>query len=283
MELLSAAAIRRCLVADPGKSMFTADFDQIELRIAAALAGEESLIEAAKRGESLHKIVALEVFGANYTPDQYRFSKNLDFGWLYGGGPATLAEQTGLEVAVTFPLIKKFEIQFPALTRYKRRMQDQCLRGGLSSVEYKTYKSLKGQMYNFRSDTAEGRSVRAMLSREIDRLVYRKVYYVQTPFGRELPVDLSKPYAIVNYVVQSCAADIMKRALLDVMADKELEPTVLLIIHDELLGQAWKHKAQYMADRYAEVMTREFDGVPISASGKVYGKSWGHGYLKQAA
>lgn len=282
MKLLSAAAVRRCLISDPGKTIFTADFDQIELRIAAALAGEQSLIDAAKRDESLHKIVALEVFGPNYTPDQYRFSKNLDFGWLFGGGAVTLAEQTGLEVAITFPLIKKFEAQFPSLTRYKRRMQDQCLRGGLSSAEYSTYRSIKSKMYNFRADTTEGRRAKAALSREIDRLCHGRVYYVQTPFGRELPVDLSKPYAIVNYVIQSCAADIMKDALLDVMADKELEPTVLLPIHDEILGQAWRHKAQHMATRYGEVMSREFEGVPISASGKVYGRSWGHGYLKAA-
>lgn len=282
MKLLSAAAVRRCLVADPGKHMFSADFDQIELRVAAALAGEQSLIDAAIKGESLHKVVALKVFGAGYTPDQYRFSKNLDFGWLYGGGAVTLAEQTGLEVSVTAALIKDFESEFTALTRYKRRMQEQCLRGGLTAVEYKMYRSLKSKMYNYRADTEEGRKARDVIKLEIERLTYRKVYYVTTPFGRELPVDLSKPYAIVNYIVQSVAADIMKYALLDVMADKELALTVLLIIHDELLGQDWKHKAEETAQRYGEVMSREFEGVPISASGKVYGKSWGHGYLKAA-
>lgn len=283
MELLSAATIRRCIVADRGKVIFTADFDQIELRVAAALAGEQSLIDAAMRNESLHKIVALKMFTADYTPDQYRFSKNLDFGWLYGGGPKTLAEQTGLEIAETAALIRDFEDQFPALTRYKRRMQEQCLRGGLTPQQYSAYRRLKSQMYNFKWNTKEGKAARAAIQIEIDRLTYGKVYYARTPFGRDLPVDLSKPYAIVNYMVQSVAADLMKQALLDVMRDPELEPTVLLPIHDELLGQAWRHKAEYYAKRYGEVMSREFEGVPISASGKVYGRSWGHGYEKKAA
>lgn len=281
MELLSAAAVRRCLVADRGMVIFTADFDQIELRIAAALAGETSLIEAAKRGESLHKIVALKVFGDGYSPDQYRYSKNLDFGWLFGGGAETLAEQTGLEIPVTAALIRDFEDQFQALKRYKRRMQEQVLRGGLSAGEYRAYRSLKSRMYQYDWRSEAGRQARAALQLEIDRLCYRKVYYVTTPFGRELPVDLSKPYAIVNYMIQSIAADIMKCALLDVMADGECEPTVLLPVHDELIGQAPKDEAEYFARRYGEIMSREFQGVPIDASGKVYGQSWGDGYVKQ--
>jgi DNA polymerase-1 len=283
MELLSAATIRHCIIADPGKYIFSADFDQIELRVAAALAGETSLIDAAKRDESLHKIVALKVFGEGYTPDQYRYSKNLDFGWLFGGGAKTLAEQTGLEIPVTAALIRDFEDQFPALTAYKRHMQAMCLREGLGSLGYKAYQRLKSQMYNFKWNTKEGKAARAAIQIEIDRLTYGRVYYVRTPFGRDLPVDLSKPYTIVNYMVQSCAADLMKCALLDVMHDPELEPTVLLPIHDELLGQAWRHKAEYYARRYGEVMSREFEGVPISASGKVYGRSWGDGYTKKVA
>src|SRR3954468_9043503 len=158
MELLSAATVRRCIIADPGKVIFTADFDQIELRVAAALAGEQSLIDAAKRNESLHKILAVRTFGDgishdSYTPDQYRYSKNLDFGWLFGGGAKTLAEQTGLEIAVTLELIQDCEKQFPALTRYKRRMQELCLRGGLTPGQYHAYKSLKSRMNLFKWDT----------------------------------------------------------------------------------------------------------------------------------
>ena len=281
MKLLSSDTIRRCFVADPGHAIITADFDQIELRVAAALAGEQSLIEAAKRGDSLHKIGAVKVFGPNYTPDQYRYMKNLNFGWLYGGGAKTLSEQTGVPIPECANLIRDYEAQFPALTAYKRREQELILRTALTSHEYAIFKSLRSRMYAFRNDTREGRSARLAIAGEIAYLCHRKIGYALTPFGRRIPVDANKAYTVVNYKVQSSAADILKQGLLNVMDDPELEPTVLLPVHDELLGQALSGEAEYIARRYGEVMTMEFLGVPITATGKVYGKSWGHGYRNQ--
>lgn len=287
MKLLSAAAIRRCLIADRGHLWISADFDQIELRVAAALAGESVLIDAAKRGESLHKTAAVRLFGPNHTDDQYRYTKNVNFGWLFGGGPKTLSEQAGITMDQAIEIIRDYESTFTALTAYKRRKQNEILKSALSRNEYAAYMELKRRMYAFRYDTKEGKQARDGIKLEIKRLLYRKVGWVVTPFGRRLPVDAEKAYTVVNYIVQSCAADLMKQAFLDVMADEELEPTVLLIVHDELLGQAPRKKAEYFASRYAEVMTRDFDGgaavVPISASGKVLGRSWGSGYERKAA
>lgn len=282
MKLLSADTIRRCLVADPGKVILSADFDQIELRVAAALAGETSLIEAAKRGESLHKIGAVKIFGPDYMPDQYRYMKNLNFGWLFGGGPKTLSEQTGVPIAECAKLIREYEDAFPALTAYKRKEQDAILRSALTAAEYKVYRTLRARAYAFRYDTREGQRARNALNVEISRLLYRKIGYAVTPTGRRLIVDAAKAYTVVNYKVQGTAADLLKAALLDVMDDAELEPTVLLPIHDELLGQAEESVAEHIAQRYGEVMSREFMGVPITATGKVYGPSWGHGYTKDA-
>jgi DNA polymerase-1 len=258
--------------------MISADYDQIELRLAAALSGEEALIEAAKRGESLHKIAAAQLFGEGYTPDQYRYTKNVNFGWLYGGGAKTLSEQAGIPIEDAANIIRQYQESFPALTRYKRRMSDMVLKSALSKEEYKAYRLLVSRLHNFRRDTAAGRKARAEISNAIDYMCYHRVGYVVTPTGRRLIVDARKPYAATNYIIQSFAADIMKQGLLDVMADPELEPTVLLPIHDELLGMAPKRKAERIARRYGEVMSTEYEGVPISATGKVYGRSWGHGY-----
>lgn len=280
MRLLSSDVIRRCLIADPGYAIISADFDQIELRVVAGLAQERSMIEAARRGESLHVLAAKRLFGEDYTPDQYKLAKNINFTWVYGGGAEKMARQYGITISQARQLITDYEKSFAALAAYKRREQDAILRSALSPAEYKAYKSLRSQMFNYRTDTSEGRIAQAAIRIEISRLCYRRKGYTITPFGRRLIVDLEKPYAVVNYKVQSSAADIMKQALLDVMGDKELEPTVLLPIHDEFLGQAPKEEAEYYAKRYAKVMSREFEGVPITASGKVYGKSWGHGYRK---
>lgn len=281
MKLLSAAAIRRCLIADRGMSIISSDFDQIELRVAAALAGETSLIDAAKRGEHLIKASANRLFGEKYNADEYRYTKNVTYGWLFGGGAVTLADQAGIPIGQAFDIMRDYEKAHPKLTSYKRRRVDQLLREALGSHAYGVYKSLRGRMWNYKSDTAQGRAARKAIQVEIDRLCYGKYGYVTTEFGRKLRVDASKAYTIMNYEVQSTAADLFKTALLDVMDDPELEPTVLLPVHDEILGQAPIDEAEYYAQRYGEVMTREFKGVPITASGKVYGKSWGHGYRSE--
>lgn len=260
--------------------IISADYDQIELRLAAALAGETTLIEAAKRNESLHKVAAIKLFGVGYTPDQYRYTKNVNFGWLYGGGPKTLSEQAGIPYADAQKIIREYQESFPSLTRYKRKMQESVLRSALSPQEYRAYRSLLQRMWAFRSDTKDGRKARAQIQNEIEYMCYNRVGYITTPTGRRVLVDARKPYTATNYVVQSFAADVFKQGLLDVMDDPELEPTVLLPIHDELLGQARRSKAERIARRYGEVMSTEFNGVPISATGKVYGKSWGHGYRK---
>ena len=278
MKLLSADTIRRCLIADHGMVILSADFDQIEWRILGALSGEASIIQAAKDGVSIHKLASVNIFGEDYTPDQYRFCKNLNFGWGFGGGAATLSAQTGVPIAECARLIKEYEKGFPALVQYKRNEQNAILKAALSPAEMKVYYELRSRMYSLRADTKEGRSARYALQIQIDRMLYRRTAYARTPMGRHLIVDAAKAYTVVNYKVQSTAADLMKQALLDVMADPELEPTVLLPVHDEILGQAPKRKAERIAARYGEVMSREFMGVPITASGKVYGMSWGHGY-----
>lgn len=278
MKLLSADTIRRCLIADPGMVIISADFDQIEWRILGALAGEQSIIDAAKRGESIHKLAATRMFGEGYTGDQYRFTKNLNFGWGFGGGPATLSEQTGVPIGECIKLIKDYEKAFPALTAFKRREQTAVLKAALTAAEYRTYRAIQSRMWAFRANTPEGQRAKRVLRIELERLLWRKTATITTPTGRQLLVEADKAYKVVNYKVQPTAADIFKQALLDVMADEELNPTVLLPIHDELLGQAPKAQAKRIAQRYGEVMSREFRGVPITAAGKVYGKSWGHGY-----
>lgn len=282
MKLLSPETVRRCFIADEGMSIFSADYDQIELRVIAALAGEQSMIDAAKRGESLHILAANRLFGIDHTPDQYKLAKNINFTFVFGGSGWTMHVRYGIPYAKAQSLISDYRAAFPALTRYMRQKQNEVIKEALSDMEYRAYRQLLSRMFEYRSDTKEGKASRKAVQIEMERLCYGKFARVVTPFGRLLIVDAIKPYTVVNYLVQSSAADIMKHGFLRVMRDEELNPAVLLPIHDELLGQARKKDAQYFADRFANVMTTDFQGVPITASGKVYGKSWGHGYRKAA-
>jgi DNA polymerase I len=281
MHLLSSDAIRRCLVADQGHHIISADFDQIELRVAAGLAGEQILIDAAKRGESLHKATAIRLFGADHTPDQYRYTKNVNFGWLFGGGAATLSKQAGIPVAQAKEIITDYENTLTSLTAYKRRMQKEVLHKALHPAELDAYYDIKRQMWSCNKQTADGRNALQRLKSTLTRLLGNKFAKVETPFGRELVVEAAYAFRVVNYIVQATARDIMAKQFLAVMDDPWLEATVLLLVHDEILGQAPIKQAEYFAERYAMVMTTEFMGVPITAEGKVYGPSWGDGYTKK--
>lgn len=282
MKLLSAEVIRRCFIADPGYLIITSDYDQVELRIIAALANETVMIEAAKRGESLHLTAANRLFGEDHKPDQYKLAKNINFTYAFAGGAETMAKRYEITIGQAIELIRDYEAAFPALAKYKRRMTESIIHSALSTMEYKAYKSLRSRMFNYRTDTTEGRAARAAIQRELKRLCRNRTGYVETFMGRQILVNADKPYAAINYKVQGTAAEILKLALLRIMADEELEPSVLLPVHDEILGQAPRKEAQHFADRYAQVMTTEFMGVPLTASGKVYGKSWGDGYRRAA-
>lgn len=283
MKLLSPDAIRRCLVADPGMHIFTADYDQIELRVIGALANEPTLINAAKAGISLHLATANRLFGENHTPDEYKKTKNIGFTFAFGGSAWTMTEKYGIPFPEAQKLVADYKATLPNLARYAKTQQELVLRTALSAGEYRAYKRILGQMFNYRSDTQAGKNARKQCQWEMKKICRGKVARLTNEFGRPIVVDAEKPYTVVNYKVQSCAADIFKRGFLRLMDDPELEPTVLLLVHDEALGQAPKRRAEYFAQRYGEVMSTEFLGVPITASGKVYGPSWGHGYRKKAA
>lgn len=281
MKLLGSAAIRRCLIADPGMVIVSADFDQVELRVIAGLAQEQSMIDAAKRDESLHKLAAAKLFGEDYTPDQYKLAKNINFTWAFGGGAGKMHRMYSISMVQAATLVREYEAAFPALVAFKRNEQNKILMSALGPEGMRRYRQLRNRMFDYRSDTKEGKAARRVVELELKRLTYRKIGYTTNPFGRTLIVDAMKPYTVVNYKVQSSAADIMKDALLRVMDDPELEPGILLPVHDELIAQAPIAEAESYAARLAEVMTTEFEGVPITASGEVYGPSWGHGYMKE--
>ena len=104
---------------------------------------------------------------------------------------------------------------------------------------------------------------------------------VTTATGRELPLDRSRVFAAVNYVVQSSARDILGQALLE-LDDAGLTQYLLLPVHDELIFQAPAEDAQDVARAIGETMTMEVQGMPFEAEGEVYGNSWGDGYLEAA-
>lgn len=93
-------AVRKAFVAPEGCSIVAVDYSQIELRIAAMLSGDKKLIDIFKRGEDVHRGVALRVFGVGadeVTPEMRRRAKIINFGILYGMGVNALRQNLGPE------------------------------------------------------------------------------------------------------------------------------------------------------------------------------------------
>lgn len=101
--------------------------------------------------------------------------------------------------------------------------------------------------------------------------------YVTTPFGRRLPVDANKPYAALNYVVQSTSRDITCRGLLR-LHEAGITPYLRLPIHDEVLASVPEANADKAAAKIGRLMAEDFKGVFIGTDPEVGKRSWGSLY-----
>lgn len=224
--------VRRAIVADPGHLMLSADYDQIELRVLAALGDVRGMKDAIAAGEDLHDFTARLVYGDGFTKFHRKLMKGVGFGKVYGGGAETLSRQTGADVGKVREAIGEYDRVYPEIRRFARRLQ--------SRAEY-------------------GRKE------------------VITVSGRHLPLDRDRLYAATNYVVQSTSRDVLAQAIVDLF-DAGLGDHLLLPIHDELLAQAPETDAEEVAREVGRIMSRDFYGVPLTATGEVVGRNWGAAY-----
>jgi DNA polymerase-1 len=104
--------------------------------------------------------------------------------------------------------------------------------------------------------------------------------YITTPSGRRLPVDPTRAYAALNYIVQSTARDVTARALLR-LHKAGITPYMRLPIHDEILLSVPTEKAPGAALKVAKIMTEHMGKVVVEAEGKVGGQSWGSLYKEE--
>ena len=110
--------VRSCLTADPGQVLISCDFSQIELRVVASLAREQSMIDVFAAGGDIHSATAARLFGDDFTPRQRGLAKNTAFGVIYGGGAATLGRQAGISEGDARMTIDNFYRQFPGVRRW---------------------------------------------------------------------------------------------------------------------------------------------------------------------
>jgi DNA polymerase-1 len=201
--------IRRAFVAEPGFVLVSADYSQIELRVLAHLSGDETLMAAFERGEDIHDQTALKVFGPDSPLDPHelrRRAKIINYALLYGKTAFTLAKDIGVTQQAAQAFIDAYFAGFPGV----RRFIDRLLEDGRATGVVKT---MFGRRRLVPELTSQNAQVRAAAER-----------------------------ASINLPLQGTAADILKRAMIDVhralagrSAAGRHAARMILTVHDELL------------------------------------------------
>jgi DNA polymerase I len=215
--------IRRAFIAEPGHLLISADYSQIELRVLAHLAGDEALIEAFRRGDDIHDQTASSIFGPDSEIDPHRrrsVAKMVNYALLYGKTAFTLAKDIDVTPQAAQKFIDAYFAGFPRV----RTFIDRTLEEARVSGEVKT-------MYGRRRLVPELNSRNGQMRSAAERVA-------------------------VNLPIQGSAADIMKRAMIDVHAALASYPDarMILTVHDELLFEVAETHATEVAEVVRERM-----------------------------
>ncbi|WP_291447395.1 DNA polymerase I [Desulfovibrio sp.] len=241
--------MRACFIAGPGRTLVSADYSQVELRVLAHMSQDAALLDAFRQGEDIHARTAALIYdlqAGEVSPDQRRNAKTINFGLIYGMG----AQKLGQELKISTAEAKEF------ITRYFERLT------GLKAFYENVEATAKRQGY---VTTLGGRR--------------RLLPDILSANGQAFA--LARRQAI-NTVIQGSAADIIKLAMLAVAHDAELrrmDARLLLQVHDELLLEAPEATAEAAGARVAALMSSVAPGgetlsVPLVVDWGV-GHDWG--------
>jgi DNA polymerase I len=236
--------IRRAFVAAPDHVLISADYSQIELRVLAHLAGEEALADAFRSGEDIHDRTALKVFGPDSGLDPHelrRRAKIINYALLYGKTAFTLAKDIGVSKEAAQEFIDAYFAGFPRV----RGFIDETLQ---RARETGVVRTLFGRRRLVPELNSRNGQIRAAAERET-----------------------------VNMPIQGTAADILKRAMIDLHAalgTERLRTRMILTVHDELLFEAPRDEAESAAELVRERMEAAVElAVPLTVDVGI-GDNW---------
>jgi DNA polymerase-1 len=222
--------IRRAFIAEPGFRLISADYSQIELRVLAHLSGDETLTEAFARGDDIHDQTATKVFGENSGIDPHelrRRAKIVNYALLYGKTAFTLAKDIGVTQQAAQQFIDAYFAGFPKVRGFIDQTLDDARRTGM-------VKTMFGRRRPVPEITSRNGQIRSAAER-----------------------------VAVNLPIQGSAADILKRAMIDVHAAlaKTGRARMILTVHDELLFEAPAEEAEAVAELVRRTMS---EAVPLN-------------------
>ncbi|MFH7527779.1 DNA polymerase I [Aeromonas enteropelogenes] len=207
--------IRQAFIPCAGYKLVAADYSQIELRIMAHLSGDKGLLTAFAEGKDIHKATAAEVFGVELdavTSDMRRSAKAINFGLIYGMSAFGLAKQLGIGRAEAQKYMDLYFERYPGVLEYMERTRQQA--------EVQGY---------------------------VETLFGRRLYLPDIK-SRNAGLRKAAERAAINAPMQGTAADIIKRAMINVdgwirgIEDESIR--MLMQVHDELVFEIREEKLE---------------------------------------
>ncbi len=236
--------MRKFFIAAPGCRLVDADYSQIELRVLASMAEDQTMIDAFNSGADIHTATAAQVFGLPpemITPQLRSRAKAVNFGIVYGIGAFSLAKDIGVSNKEAKEYIDSYMHTYQGVAAYMQRMIDAAKDTGYATT-------LFGRRRYLPELAASNHMLRAFGER----------------VARNMPI-------------QGTAADIIKIAMVRVdrrLYAERMESRLILQVHDELIVEA----PEAEADRALQIVTEEMEhacdmAVLLRADGKI-GQTW---------
>ena len=236
--------IREAFVPEKGNTLISADYSQIELRIMAHLSEDKNLTNAFNNNIDVHSSTAAEVFGVaieEVNKDQRRSAKAINFGLMYGMSAFGLTRQLG---------ITRAEAQAYLDTYFAR------------------YTGVRDYMDNIKAKAKEDMFVETIMG--------RRLYLNEINAANGLRRQAAERAAI-NAPLQGSAADIIKKAMLDIdklILNEMPDVKMIMQVHDELVFECPKENADLVMKKMKETMEQTVElKIPLIAEAAV-GSNW---------
>ena len=235
--------IRQAFVAPPGKCIVAADYSQIELRIMAHLSQDSGLLEAFGGGVDVHRATAAEVFGVELdavSDDQRRSAKAINFGLIYGMSAFGLGRQLNVGRHDAQAYMDKYFARYPGVAEYMDDIRSSAKQQGF-----------------------------------VETCFGRRLYLPEINAANGMRRQAAERTAI-NAPMQGSAADIIKRAMIDVnqwLGDNK-DSKMIMQVHDELVFEVPEAAAAGFAEKVVELMEGAAElSVPLLVEAGI-GANW---------
>ncbi len=240
--------IRQAFIAPEGMLILSADYSQIELRIMAHLSGDAGLLKAFAEGQDIHRATAAEVFGLPLeavTDLQRRAAKAINFGLIYGMSAFGLARQLSIPRAEAQAYVDLYFARYPGVRRYMEEARERAREKGYAET-----------LFGRRLQLPDIRSRDARRRQQAERVA-------------------------INAPMQGTAADIIKRAMIDIDAwlrASGFPAQMIMQVHDELVFEVEAGQVEALAQEVKMRMAQAAElAVPLVVE-VGWGRNWGEAH-----